>query len=172
MNTGFGAATSSGLFYFETMNAGADGVSGYIKFSTGTSSNGDTGYFSVMTGDATQGKGPAASGASAGCPGRVSAAPWQGASSSIATILAAAHCSVPSCSSTDGPPRACVSLFKYMRKWLHEDMSSGRRVTSVFLQADVLSDLFMSLFECCKVLPLQFVQHLRQFRAKVGSVQI
>ena len=49
-------ATSSGSFVFKTPNSGAKGISGAFTFSTGTTSSGDSGGYSMTTGDALNGK--------------------------------------------------------------------------------------------------------------------
>ena len=52
---GAGTATSSGSVLIETPNAGRAGVSGSITLRSGTTSQGDSGYLSLVTGDAVAG---------------------------------------------------------------------------------------------------------------------
>ena len=56
MLSGASALASSGHFYLQTFNAGADGVSGDVNLYTGTSAFGDTGFISIDTGTSTAGR--------------------------------------------------------------------------------------------------------------------
>lgn len=53
--TGHSKGTTSGSFVLRTPNAGKQGVSGSVRFDTGTSSDGHSGSFEVTTGSAHQG---------------------------------------------------------------------------------------------------------------------
>ena len=53
VSTGRGAATSSGNLTIQTFNAGTSGVSGSLSFSSGTTSDGTSGFIAIGTGAAT-----------------------------------------------------------------------------------------------------------------------
>ena len=55
--TGLGTETSSGSLVFKTSNAGSEGISGALMFSSGTTSSGASGVLEMGTGTATEGKG-------------------------------------------------------------------------------------------------------------------
>lgn len=57
LRTGFGFATSSGLFDLSTANAGKAGNSGMVSIFTGTTSAGNSGHIRVETGVARSGRG-------------------------------------------------------------------------------------------------------------------
>merc|ERR1719261_1543158 len=54
--TGYGSTTSSGSITIRTFNAGNNGVSGRLSFSSGTASVGNSGSISMGSGASTNGK--------------------------------------------------------------------------------------------------------------------
>ena len=53
--TGYGRASSSGAFSLRTANSGANGVSGFLSFRSGTASKGSSGGIVLKSGAATSG---------------------------------------------------------------------------------------------------------------------